>query len=160
MKMKELIDELQAENAQLREQNGQLRAENHQLREQVEELSRQVHELVGRLAKDSSNSSKPPSTDGYAKKKRSLRQKSGKKPGGQAGHPGGTRGLMEHPNEIVVLRPEKCEHCQTSLQGSSLGLRTASSGGTARDQSEGDRIPSPGGVLPQLSACNPRHLSR
>jgi transposase len=95
--------------------------EKHRLESVVEELSMQVHELLGRLAKDSSNSSKPPSTDGYAKKKRSLRQKSGKKPGGQAGHPGCTRGLMEHPNEIVVVPPQQCEQCQTSLQGLGAG---------------------------------------
>jgi hypothetical protein len=51
MTMKERIDELQAENAQLREQNGQLRAEKQQLREQVEQLSTRLHELEGRVAK-------------------------------------------------------------------------------------------------------------
>jgi transposase len=95
--------------------------EKHRLESLVEELSMQVHELLGRLAKDSSNSSKPPSTDGYTKKKRSLRQKSGKKPGGQTGHPGCTRSLMEHPNETVVLPPQQCEQCQTSLQGLRAG---------------------------------------
>lgn len=95
--------------------------EKHRLESLIEELSMQVHELLGHLAKDSSNSSKPPSTDRYAKKKRSLRQKSGKKPGGQAGHPGCTRGLMEHPNETVVLPPQQCEQCQTGLQGLPAG---------------------------------------
>jgi transposase len=95
--------------------------EKQRLESRVEELSMQVHELLGRLAKDSSNSSKPPSTDRYAKKKRSLRQKSGKKPGGQAGHPGCTRGLMEHPNETIVVPPQQCEQCQTSLQGLPAG---------------------------------------
>src|SRR6266516_570429 len=117
MKMKEIIEELQAENAQLREQNGQLRAENRQLREQVEQLDTRLHELEGRVAKDSQNSSKPPSTDGYARKTRSLRQKSGKKAGGQAGHRGSTLHLVETPDEIIVLRPEKCADCQASLQG-------------------------------------------
>ncbi len=115
--MKEIIEELQAENAQLREQNGQLRAENRQLREQVEQLDTRLHELEGRVAKDSQNSSKPPSTDGYARKTRSLRQKSGKKAGGQAGHRGSTLHLVETPDEIIVLRPEKCADCQASLQG-------------------------------------------
>src|SRR5260370_40407532 len=80
--------------------------EKHRLESLVEELSMQVHELLGRIAKDSSNSSKPPSTDGYAKKKRSLRQKSGKKPGGQAGHTGCTRGLMERDRTKVAKRRE------------------------------------------------------
>ncbi len=115
--MKELIEELRAENGQLREHNRQLRAENQHLREQVEQLSTRLHELEGRVAKDSHNSSKPPSTDGYAKKTRSLRQKSGKKAGGQAGHPASTLPLVPTPDEIIVLRPEQCAYCQTSLQG-------------------------------------------
>ena len=106
--MKELIEELQAENAQLREQNGQLRAENRQLREQVEQLDTRLHDLEGRVAKNSQNSSKPPSTDGYGKKTRSLRQKSGKKAGGQEGHRGSTLHLVETPDEIIVVRPETC----------------------------------------------------
>src|SRR5947209_10026554 len=117
MNMKELIEELQAENAQLREQNGQLRAENRQLREQVEQLDTRLHDLEGRVAKNSQNSSKPPSTDGYGRKTRSLRQKSGKKAGGQAGHRGSTLHLVQTPDEIIVLRPQKCAHCQASLQG-------------------------------------------
>ncbi len=114
--MKGIIEELQAENVQLREQNAQLTAENHQLREQVEQLGMRLHELEGRVAKDSHNSSKPPSTDGYARKTRSLRQKSGKKAGGQEGHPGSRLHLVETPDEIIVLRPEKCAHCQANLQ--------------------------------------------
>src|SRR2546421_11310759 len=116
MSMKEIIEELRAENAQLREQNGQLRAENQQLREQVEQVGTRLQELEGRVAKDSHNSSKPPSTDGYAKKTRSLRKSSGKKPGGQEGHAGSTRPLVEMPDEIIVVRPQKCAHCQASLQ--------------------------------------------
>src|SRR5438876_9715405 len=114
--MKEIIEELQAENTQLREQNGQLRAENQHLQEQVEQLSTRLHELEGRVAKDSHNSSKPPSTDGYAKRTRSLRQKSGKKAGGQEGHAGSTRHFVALPDEIVMVRPQKCAHCQASLQ--------------------------------------------
>src|SRR5438477_11466514 len=115
MSMKGIIEELQAENVQLREQNAQLIAENHQLREQVEQLGMRLHELEGRVAKDSHNSSKPPSTDGYAKKTRSLRTSSGKKPGGQEGHAGSTRPFVEIPDEIIIVHPEKCAHCQASL---------------------------------------------
>jgi transposase len=109
MSQEELIEHLQKEN-------GQLRAENQQLREQVEQLGTRLHELEGRAAKDSHNSSKPPSTDGYAKKTRSLRKSSGKKPGGQEGHAGSTRHFVEIPDEIIMVRPEKCAHCQASLQ--------------------------------------------
>ena len=109
MSQEELIEHLQKEN-------GQLRAENQQLREQVEQLGKRLHELEGRVAKDSHNSSKPPSTDGYAKKTRSLRTSSGKKPGGQEGHAGSTRHFVEMPDEIIIVRPEKCARCQASLQ--------------------------------------------
>src|SRR5690349_185102 len=94
MNQEEQIEHLQKEN-------GQLRAENQLLREQVEQLGTRLHELEGRVVKDSHNSSKPPSTDGYAKKTRSLRKASGKKPGGQAGHVGRTRHFVEIPDEII-----------------------------------------------------------
>src|SRR6266566_1126629 len=116
MNPQELIEHLQKENGTLREENGQLRAENQQLWEQVEQLGRRLHELEGRVAKDSHNSSKPPSTDGYAKKTRSLRKASGKKPGGQEGHAGSTRHFVEMPDEIIIVRPQKCARCQASLQ--------------------------------------------
>src|SRR6266566_1507440 len=128
MSQEEIIEELQAENARLREESAQvsaekkqLAAENHQLREQVNELSRRLHELEGRVAKDSRTSHKPPSSDGYARKTRSLRQKSGKKPGGQEGHAGSTLRLVETADEIIVLRPGECAHCQASLQGVPAG---------------------------------------
>src|SRR5947199_10049437 len=99
----------------LQKEKGQLRAENQQLREQVEQLGRRLHELEGRVARDSHTSSKPPSTDGYAKKTRNLRKSSGKKPGGQQVHAGSTRHCVERPNEIIMLRPQKCANFQASL---------------------------------------------
>ncbi len=116
MSQEEQIEQLQRENGKLRQENAQLRAENQQLREQVGQLGTRLHELEGRVSKDSHNSSKPPSTDGYAKKTRSLRPKSGKKPGGQEGHAGSRRHFAHMPDEIVIVRPEKCAHCQASLQ--------------------------------------------
>ncbi len=53
----------------------------------VDALTDEIGELKGRLAKDSHNSSKPPSSDGLRKPK-SLRKVSGKKRGGQKGHAG------------------------------------------------------------------------
>jgi transposase len=116
MNAEELIEHLQQENGKLRQENGQLRAENQQLREQVEQLGRRLHELEGRVAKDSHNSSNPPSMDGYAKKTRSLRTSSGKKPGGQQGHAGSTRHFVDMPDEIIMVRPQQCARCQASLQ--------------------------------------------
>ena len=82
-----------------------LRAENAALRAQIEQLLQRMADLEARLAKDSHNSSKPPSSDPPFKKPppRSLRQPSGKKPGGQKGHTGATRELIEQPDQVVVV---------------------------------------------------------
>ena len=75
----------------------------------VVQLTARVAELEARLSKHSQNSSKPPSSDGYAKKTRSLRQPSGKKPGGQAGHPGQTLKRTSEPDEIIHgPLPDRC----------------------------------------------------
>jgi transposase len=84
-------------------------------------LEEYVRELEGRLAKDSHNSNKPPSSDGLNRqlpRTRSLRRRSGKKPGGQLGHPGETLHLVETAavDEIVEHRPLVCAHCQTPLE--------------------------------------------
>jgi transposase len=94
-----------------------LRTENAQLRAQVEALADQVQTLQARLAKDSHNSSKPPSSDGLARKTKSLRKKSGRKPGGQLGHRGETLHLVATPDAVVEHRPAVCAHCQTPLEG-------------------------------------------
>ena len=63
------------------DENVLLKAENAALREQVSLLVAQVQDLQARLAKDSHNSSKPPSSDGFGRKTMSLRRRSGKKSG-------------------------------------------------------------------------------
>src|SRR5258708_7558743 len=90
-----------------------LRAENAQQREQIAGLVARVQELEARLAKDSHNSGKPPSSDGLVRKTRSLRKRSGKQPGGQLGHPGETRHLVATPDELIEHRPAVCPACQT-----------------------------------------------
>ena len=82
----------------------------------VQTFSARVRELEVRLRKDSHNSSKPPSSDGLAKKPKSLRQSSGRKPGGQAGHPGSTLKRVANPDVIVQHPlPEQCERCGADL---------------------------------------------
>jgi transposase len=73
------------------------------------------------VAKDSHNSSRPPSTDPpWAKRTRSLRRSSGKRPGGQAGHRGETLRLSERPNHIVEHQPQECRSCHTPLAAAHL----------------------------------------
>jgi hypothetical protein len=97
------------------EENVVLRAQIAALHEQVHELLAEVQALKGQLAKDSHNSSKPPSSDGLACKTKSLRQKTGGKPGGQPGHPGHRVSLATTPDEIVLHRPARCGACQRAL---------------------------------------------
>lgn len=82
----------------------------------------QVQELQARLNKDSHNSSKPPSSDGYKKppKPPNLRSKSGKKPGGQPGHAGCTLNPVEKPDFTVSHVPETCSACGFSLLGAEV----------------------------------------
>ncbi len=94
--------------AELVAENARLRADNATLRERVQVLE-------GRLAKDSHNSSKPPSSDGLARKTRSLRRRSGKQPGGQLGHRGETLRLVATPDAVVEHRPPVCRVCQKPL---------------------------------------------
>ena len=75
--------------------------------------------LQARLAKNSRNSSKPPSSDGYGQVKRteSLR-KSGEKPnGGQPGHEGHTLSASDEPDRIEMHGVAQCAQCQASLVG-------------------------------------------
>lgn len=85
------------------------------LTRKVDELTLKVEDLEGRLSKNSSNSSKPPSSDGYKKPApKSLRKKTGKKSGGQNGHKGTTLKQVSTPDEIIT------HHCDTCSCGSHL----------------------------------------
>lgn len=85
------------------------------LETQVAQLKTHVHELEARLSKDSSNSSKPPSSDGLKRKPKSLREQSGKKSGGQQGHIG--KGLVQvsNPDTVVTHTPIICARCGSDL---------------------------------------------
>nr|WP_200309492.1 IS66 family transposase [Streptomyces adelaidensis] len=87
---------------------------------QVGELTVQVQALVLKLSKDSSTSSKPPSSDGPGKRPRggSSRTRSGRKPGKQPGDPGTTLRQVAEPTErIGIPAPASCPGCATSLLG-------------------------------------------
>jgi len=87
-----------------------------QLTVMVHTLSARVQELEARLRKDSHNSSKPPSSDGLTKKPKSLRESSGRKPGGQAGHEGTTLKRVATPDVTVHHPlPKHCDRCGANL---------------------------------------------
>jgi transposase len=84
---------------------------------QVQGLTVKVQELESCLAKNSSNSNKPPGSDGLKKpnKTASTRERSGRKPGGQTGHVGRTLEQVSNPDSIEVYIPESCQQCYNSL---------------------------------------------
>jgi len=98
------LDELSAQLVELSAANLALRAENAELR--------------ARLKLNSTNSSKPPSSDGYGKPApKSRRRRSGKKPGKQPGDPGKNLAQVADPDSIVSHVPDRCENCGDSLAG-------------------------------------------
>ncbi|HEX4205581.1 MAG TPA: DUF6444 domain-containing protein [Ktedonobacteraceae bacterium] len=75
-----------------------LRQENRELKERITQLEAQLQKVQEQLAKDSHNSSKPPSSDDIKRRTKSLRKKSGKKPGAQKGRVGHTLQRVEQPS--------------------------------------------------------------
>jgi len=86
-----------------------------ELLERLNRLEAEVKELKGQLSKDSRNSSKPPSGDGFGKRTQSLRRKSDQSSGGQAGHPGQTLEWRSEPDGVERHRVEVCSGCGASL---------------------------------------------
>ena len=84
--------------------------------QQVAELRTQVKELQDRLALNSRNSSKPPSSNPPAQRPQSVRQRSGKKPGAQPGHQGTTFKASPTPDRIMVHAAATCQDCGQNLR--------------------------------------------
>jgi transposase len=102
--IKELSNEIKSLNSQVEKLSKENKA-----------LNNRVNSLEGQINKNSNNSSKPPSSDGFKKKTKSLRTKSGKKPGGQEGHEGVTLCLSDNPDETKIHKVETCCQCRASL---------------------------------------------
>ena len=126
----EELDQLRAEKTVLREAlrrkdeelqqshqaNQDLREGLKQAIEAIDYLQERVKALEGQQAKDSQNSNLPPSSNRFVRPPKSLRQKSGKKPGGQPGHRGHHLRQVETPDEVLLHPVERCESCQHDLR--------------------------------------------
>jgi transposase len=100
-----------------KERIAQLEAELATLQAYVRELLAENAALKRRLAQDSHNSSKPPASDGLARRPRSTRRADTKRPGGQPGHPGHTLAQVATPDLVERHAPAVCGQCRQPLDG-------------------------------------------
>jgi transposase len=98
---------------------AELRAVNTEQAHLIATLQARVAELEGRLGKDSSNSSKPPSSDGLGKPARAGPQDderaARRRPGKQPGAPGAHLAQVATPDQVVEHLPERCGECGAEL---------------------------------------------
>jgi hypothetical protein len=120
------VEELRASEAAVRADHAELKSMVAVLTGQVAQLERVVREQADEIAElkrqaagDSSNSSRPPSSDApWAKKPakmRSSRTRSGRKSGKQPGSSSSSRCLIDDPDERLEIRPGRCRSCDASL---------------------------------------------
>ena len=109
---------LRAANGRLRQLLGERDAQIAELRTLVTALQAQVAELTARVQSNSKNSSRPPSSDGLGKPApKSLRMKTGRKPGRPQGQPGKTLELADRPGRVIRHEPRCCAGCGAGLSG-------------------------------------------
>jgi transposase len=96
-----------------------LRAELAEARVELERALERIAGLEARLRQSPRNSSRPPSSEGLGKppRKRSLRKKTGRKPGGQDGHEGKALAQVARPDQEVRHEPAACSRCGAGLAG-------------------------------------------
>jgi transposase len=123
------LDQAQQANEDLREglkqaliAMGSQQERIQALEEVITAQQERITTLERQQAKDSHNSSLPPSSDRFVRAPKSLRQKSGKKPGGQPGHPGHHLRPVERADEILIHPVSSCERCQQDLRAQPADL--------------------------------------
>ena len=108
----EIVDRLRAEIAAMKIEHKKeleiLKAENQRLSKENQALKGEVQKLKDIINKNSGNSSKPPSSDGFVRIHNS-REKSGRQPGGQPGHKGAMPKLFSNPTRIENIQTERCK---------------------------------------------------
>lgn len=121
------LEEFRSEIGSLNKTVKDLSDDNARLNRRVEALNVENADLRKRLSKyedpqppkNSGNSSVPPSKesmdDEIRRRTSSLREKSGRKPGGQPGHEGNTRKMSEQPDETENIQPNYCRECGREL---------------------------------------------
>src|SRR5262249_41590512 len=94
-----------------------LRAENKALKEEVARLKQEIANIKRMLGLDSSNSSKPPTSDGLRKKPapQSLRPIAKNPSGGQKGHKGFTLKQVQNPDHVIKHEITECPKCGNNL---------------------------------------------
>ena len=119
----EELDQLRQAKQDLREGLRQALIAIESLQDQVkslegviEGLQERVKTLERQQAKDSHNSRLPPSSDRFVRTPKSLRTKSGKKPGGQPGHRGHHLRQVETPDEVLIHPVICCQYCHYDLR--------------------------------------------
>jgi len=88
---------------------------NQEVTKKILELANRIEELENQKSKNSSNSHKPPSGDGFGKQTKSLRAKSEKKTGGQEGHKGENLKWVEISDEVIKHQVSECAGCGEDL---------------------------------------------
>ncbi len=125
-RLREKLKDRSERIAELEKQVQEKEKELADAQKKIAEQEKQINDLERQLAlrqRNSTNSSKPPSSDGLAGSQRprgsnqEKKTKSRRKAGGQKGHPGHFRSLvpLEQVNQVVDLFPEHCQGCQRAL---------------------------------------------
>ena len=122
------IAELIEQNEQLLAKDVRSEEEKAEYRSKIAVLEQRISDLERGNKLNSSNSSKPPSSDGLSKgtveknqkRTNSLREKSDRKPGGQPGHAGTTLNQVDNPDQIVEHIPNQCPGCSATLSKSDV----------------------------------------